>query len=49
MQRRFLLDIVIRQRAPILELFARKDQALLLGRDALLILDLGLHVLNRIV
>merc|ERR1712093_524067 len=43
-----LLDVVIRQRAAVLELLAGEDQALLVGRDALLVLDLGLHVLNRV-
>jgi len=47
-QRRLLLDVVVRERAAILKLLAREDQALLVGRDALLVLDLGLHVVNRI-
>jgi hypothetical protein len=42
-QRRLLLDIVVRERAPVLELLARKDEPLLVGRDALLVLDLALH------
>ena len=29
-----LLDVVVRQRAPVLQLLARKDEALLVGRDA---------------
>ena len=33
--------------AAVLELLARKDQALLVRRDALLVLDLGLDVVNR--
>ena len=37
---RLLLDIVVRQSAPILQLFAGEDQALLVGRDALLVLRL---------
>ena len=32
----------------ILELLAREDQALLVGRDALLVLDLLLHVVDRV-
>merc|ERR1719362_1418852 len=48
-QRRLLLDVVVRQRAAILELLAREDQTLLLGRDALLVLDLGLHVLDGVI
>ena len=34
MQRRLLLNVVVRQRAAILELLAGKDQALLVRRDA---------------
>jgi len=43
---RFLLDIVVRKRATILQLFAGKNQALLIRRNSLLVLDLCLHVLN---
>ena len=40
-----LLDVVIREGAAILELLARKDKTLLVWRDALLVLNLGLdHV-----
>ena len=40
-----LLDIVVSQGAAVLKLLAGEDQALLVGRDALLVLDLGLdHV-----
>ena len=35
-QRRLLLDVVVRQGAAVLELLAREDQALLVRRDALL-------------
>merc|ERR550525_803221 len=49
MQRRLLLDIVIRQSPPILQLLAGKDQPLLLRRDSLLVLDLRLHILNRVI
>jgi hypothetical protein len=45
---RLLLDVVIREGAAILELLAREDQALLVGRDALLVLDLRLDVVNRV-
>ena len=48
MQRRLLLDVVVRERAAVLELLAREDEALLVGRDALLVLDLLLHVLDRV-
>ncbi len=48
MQRALLLDVVVRERAAVLELLAREDEALLVGRDALLVLDLLLHVLDRV-
>ena len=48
MEGRLLLDVVVRQRTSVLELLAREDQALLVGRDALLVLDLGLHVVDRV-
>merc|ERR1712007_28223 len=48
MQRRLLLDIVVRKRAAVLKLLARKDQPLLVRRNALLVLDLRLHVVNRV-
>merc|ERR1719146_547710 len=47
-QRRLLLDVVVRQRAAVLQLLAGKDQALLVGRDALLVLDLLLHILDGV-
>jgi len=43
-----LLDVVVLQRAAILQLLAREDEALLVRRDALLVLDLRLHCLNRV-
>ena len=48
MESRLLLDVVVRQGPPVVELFARKDEALLIGRDAFLILDLGLDGLNSV-
>ena len=47
-QCRLLLDVVVSQRAAVLELLAREDEALLVRRDALLVLDLGLDVLDRV-
>jgi len=41
-QSRLFLDIVVLEGATILELLACKDEALLVWRDALLVLDLGL-------
>jgi hypothetical protein len=35
-----LLDVVVRQSAAVLKLLAREDQALLVRRNALLVLDL---------
>ena len=43
-----LLDVVVSQSAAILELLAGKDQALLVRGDALLVLDLALHVLDGV-
>jgi hypothetical protein len=48
MQGGFLLNIVIAQCTTILELFASKNQALLIGRNAFLVLNLGLDIVNRI-
>ena len=41
-------DKVVREGAAVLELLAREDQALLVRRDALLVLDLLLHVVDRV-
>jgi len=46
MQCGFLLDIVVWQGTPILKLFSCKDKTLLIRGDALLVLDLGLHIVN---
>ena len=43
-----LLDIVIGQGAAILKLLAGEDQALLIRRNAFLILDLGLYIVDCI-
>ena len=43
-----LLNVVVRESAAVLELLAGEDETLLVGRDALLILDLGLHVVNSV-
>jgi hypothetical protein len=43
-----LLDVVVREGAAILELLAREDQALLVGGNALLVLDLGLDVVDGV-
>merc|ERR1711935_1057557 len=48
MQGRLLLDVVVREGTAILKLFAGKDQSLLIWRNALLVLDLSLEILNRV-
>merc|ERR1711997_463262 len=48
-QRRLFLNIVVRQSPPILQLFACKDQPLLLRWNTFLILNLGLHILDRVI
>ena len=45
---RLLLNVVVRESAAILELLAGEDKALLIGRDALLVLDLGFHVVDGV-
>ena len=48
MERTLTLDAVSGQGAAVLELLAREDEALLVGRDALLELDLGLDVVDGV-
>ena len=43
-----LLDVVIRQGSAILELLAGEDKTLLVWRDALLVLNLRLHIVDGI-
>merc|ERR1719350_1055926 len=43
-----LLDVVVRQSATILQLFAGEDQPLLIWGNSFLVLDLSLHVLNGV-
>jgi len=47
-QCRLLLDVVIRKGAAVLELLASKDKPLLVRWNALLILDLCLHVIDGV-
>ena len=42
------LDVVIRESAAILELLSGKDETLLIGRNALLVLNLGLDIVNGV-
>jgi len=44
----FLLDVVVAEGAAVLELLAREDETLLIRGDALLVLDLGLDVVDRV-
>merc|ERR1719187_2966836 len=48
MKGRLLLNVVVGQSATVLKLLASKDETLLIGRDAFLILNLGLDILNGI-
>jgi hypothetical protein len=45
---RFLLDVIVGESATVLELFTSKDKALLVGRNAFLVLDLRLDVIDGI-
>merc|ERR1712227_457423 len=45
---RLLLDVVVREGPAILELLPSEDQPLLVWGDALLVLDLGLNILDRV-
>ena len=48
MKSRFLLNIVIRKGPAVLELLASEDEALLIGRNTFLVLDLGLDIFNGV-
>ena len=48
MESGLLLDVVVRESAAILQLLARENQTLLIGRNALLILNLLLHVVDGV-
>ena len=48
MESRFFLDVVVGEGSSVLELLSGEDQSLLVGWDALLILDLGLDILNSV-
>ena len=47
-QGRLLLDVVVRKRTSVLELLTSEDQTLLVGRNALLVLDLGLDIVDGV-
>lgn len=48
MQGGLLLDVVVGEQAAVLQLLAGENQTLLVGGNALLVLNLGLDLLNRI-
>lgn len=48
MQSRLLLDVVVGESATILQLLAGENQALLVRRNTLLVLDLGLDIVDGI-
>jgi len=45
---RLLLDVVVGESATILKLLASEDQPLLIRRDTLLVLDLGLDIVDSV-
>eukprot|EP00418_Pyrodinium_bahamense_P088966 CAMPEP_0179038816 /NCGR_PEP_ID=MMETSP0796-20121207/14828_1 /TAXON_ID=73915 /ORGANISM="Pyrodinium bahamense, Strain pbaha01" /LENGTH=90 /DNA_ID=CAMNT_0020735145 /DNA_START=292 /DNA_END=562 /DNA_ORIENTATION=- len=48
MQRGLLLDVIVAEGAAVLQLLSGEDQALLVWRDALLVLDLSLHIVDGV-
>lgn len=44
----FFLDVIVRQCTPIFQLLAGKDQTLLIRRNTLFVLNLGLDVIDGI-
>merc|ERR1712122_263236 len=48
MKSRFFLNVVVRQRTAIFELFTGENQTLLIRRDSFFVLDFGLHVLDGV-
>ena len=48
MERGLLLDVVVAQRAAIFQLLAGEDEALLVRRDALLVLDFLFDVVDGV-
>jgi len=43
-----LLDVVVAERPSVLKLLSGEDESLLIGGDSFLVLDLGLHVVDRV-
>lgn len=48
MQRRFLLHVVVRKRPAVLQLLPRENESLLVGRNALLVLNFALDHVDRV-
>ena len=48
MEGRLLLNVVVREGTAVLELLAGEDEALLVRRDALLVLDFLLDIINSV-
>ena len=48
MESGLLLDVVVREGSTVFELLSSEDESLLIGRDTLLILDLGLDVVDGV-
>jgi hypothetical protein len=48
MESGFLLDVIIAEGSAIFQLFASKDESLLIGGDTFLVLDLSLDVVNSV-
>jgi hypothetical protein len=48
MESRFFLNVVVTEGAAIFELLAGEDEALLVGRDTFLVLDLALDVVDGV-
>ena len=44
----FLLDVVVRESTAVFELLAGEDETLLVRRDALLVLNLGLYIVDGV-
>ena len=48
MESRLFLNVVVRESTTVLELLAGEDEALLIGRNAFLVLNLCLDVVNGV-
>ena len=48
MKSRFFLDVVVGEGTTILELLSSEDETLLIRGDAFFVLNLGLHIVDRV-